>query len=112
METIYSIGGIAAVFNALVSGFLLGWWMREWSKRKETVAPPTGGLLEVVVVDLGGGLRGADHAPAAPEGDEPPAGLDAKTGDGDEADDAPDDKEKGFQDGNPTTLRAGAQGGI
>jgi hypothetical protein len=104
METIYSIGGIAAVFNALVSGFLLGWWMREWSKRKETVAPPTGGLLEVVVVDLGGGLRGADHAPAVPEGDEPPADLNGKSGDGDKADDAADDKKKCFHGENPTTT--------
>jgi len=104
METIYSIGGIAAVFNALFTGFLLGWWMREWSKRKETVAPPSSRLPDVIVINLGGSLRGADGAPAVPEGDEPPAGLDAKTGDGDEADDAPDDKEKGFHGGNPITT--------
>ncbi len=112
METIYSIGGIAAVFNALVSGFLLGWWMREWSKRKETVAPSFGRLPDVIVIDLGGGLRGAGRAPTVPEGDEPPADLDGKTGDGNQADDTPDDKEKGFHGGNPTTLRAAAQGGI
>ena len=104
METIYSIGGIAAVFNALFTGFLLGWWMREWSKRKETVAPPSSRLPDVIVINLGGSLRGADGAPAVPEGDEPPADLNGKSGDGDKADDAPDDKEKGFHGGNPITT--------
>ncbi len=104
METIYSIGGIAAVFNALFTGFLLGWWMREWSKRKETVAPSSRRLPDVIVIDLGGSLRGADGAPAVPEGDEPPADLNGKSGDGDKADDAADDKKKGFHGGNPTTT--------
>lgn len=40
METIYSIGGIAAVFNALVSGFLLGWWLRTWSRRSSKEHAP------------------------------------------------------------------------
>lgn len=35
METIHSIGGIAALINALVTGFLIGWWMRTWSKRSD-----------------------------------------------------------------------------
>jgi len=110
METIYSIGGVAAVLNALFTGFLLGWWMREWSKRKETVAPSSGRLPDVIVIDLGGSLRGADGAPTAPEGDNPSADLDGKGGDGDQADDAAGDKKKGFHSDNPTTTPNERQG--
>ncbi|MBQ8112377.1 MAG: hypothetical protein IJ146_04145 [Kiritimatiellae bacterium] len=109
METIYSIGGIAAVFNALVSGILLGWWMREWSKRKETVAPSFGRLPDVIVIDLGGGLRGAGRAPTVPEGDEPPAGLDGKTDDGDKAGDATDDEDAGVHASNANTSTEATQ---
>ena len=35
METIYSIGGIVAVLNATISGLILGWCMRGWSKRSD-----------------------------------------------------------------------------
>jgi hypothetical protein len=81
METIYSIGGIAAVFNATIAGFVLGWEIRGWLKRKETVAPTSGRLPDVIVVDLGGRLRGADGAPTAPEGDQPAAAPEDKSGD-------------------------------
>ena len=72
MTTLHSIGGIAAVFNGIVAGFVLGWNLRSLLKRKETVAPQTGRLADVVVE-----LRRSDdgaHAPAsAPDGEEPSA---------------------------------------
>ena len=81
METIYSIGGISAVLNATIAGFILGWEIRGWLKRKETVAPSSGRLPDVIVVDFGGGLRGTDGAPAAPGGNQPAAAPEDKSGD-------------------------------
>lgn len=42
MTTLHSIGGIAAVFNGIVAGFVLGWNLRTLLKREKTVAPPHG----------------------------------------------------------------------
>lgn len=81
METIFSIGGIAAVFNATIAGFVLGWEIRGWLKRKETVAPPSSRLTDVIVVDLSGGLRGAGRATVAPGGEQPTAAPEDKSGD-------------------------------
>jgi len=89
-NTLCTIGGIAAVFNALVAGCILGYHFGRWSKGKEAVAPAAPGAARLVVELRGGdcGRRGAPPAPgcgdAADGGGE---GGDNGDGPGDDPDD-------------------------
>ena len=71
METLHSIGGIAAVFNGIVAGFVLGWNLRAALKRKKAVSPQAGRLLDVIVVELRRSDNGATAATPAPDGVKP-----------------------------------------
>ena len=73
MDTLHSIGGIAAVFNGIIAGFVLGWNLRPVLKRKKTVAPQTSRLPDIIVVELRRCDDGVSAPTSAPDGEEPSA---------------------------------------
>ena len=90
-NTLYTIGGIAAVFNALVAGGVLGYHFGRWSKGKEAVAPAAPGAARLVVVELRGGDDGRRGEPPAPGRGDAADGGGEGCGNGDGPGDDPDD---------------------